>query len=465
LPLQMELPQNRSLNEVDPEIFGYINDERDRQVHGLELIASENFTSRAVQEALGSCATNKYAEGLPGKRYYGGNDVIDKIESLAQKRALEVFHLDPAQWGCNVQPYSGSIANLGAYVGAIQPGDTIMGLALASGGHLTHGHQTEAKKISVSAIFYNSVQYGLDQETGLINYDEVDRLADEHKPKLIITGASAYPRDWDYKRFRATADRVGALLMSDIAHIAGLVAAQEANDPFRYCDIITTTTHKSLRGPRSGIVLYRKGPKRDIDDNVIEGQNYELEAPINFAIFPAIQGGPHENQIAAVAVALKEVQDPSFKEYAKQIKANAKALAEGLKEHGHNLVTDGTDNHLLLWNLKGLGLTGSKVEKACDIAHITVNKNMVVGDKSALAPGGIRVGTPALTSRGMKEAEMKVIAEFLHRFSKISVRIQETVGKQLVDFNKAAVKDEELLALGKEVQEFSRKFGIPGKAL
>eukprot|EP01127_Copromyxa_protea_P004488 TRINITY_DN14348_c0_g1_i1.p2 TRINITY_DN14348_c0_g1~~TRINITY_DN14348_c0_g1_i1.p2 ORF type:complete len:462 (-),score=151.79 TRINITY_DN14348_c0_g1_i1:46-1431(-) len=461
----MELPQNKSLSEVDPEIFNYINDERERQVHGLELIASENFTSKAVQEALGSCATNKYSEGLPGKRYYGGNEVIDKIENLCIKRALEAFHLDPNEWGCNVQPYSGSVANLGAYVGAIQPGDTLMGLALASGGHLTHGHQTEAKKISVSALFYNSIQYGLDQETGLINYDEVDRLADEHKPKLIITGASAYPRDWDYKRFRETADRVGALLMSDIAHIAGLVAAQELADPFKYCDIITTTTHKSLRGPRSGIIFFRKGPKKDINGNVIEGETYNLEAPINFAVFPSIQGGPHEHQIAAVAVAMKEVADPSFKEYAIQVRANAKALAEGLKELGHKIVTDGTDNHLLLWNLRDLGLTGSKVEKACDIAHITVNKNMIVGDKSALAPGGVRLGSPALTSRGMKEADMKVIAGFLDRVAKIAVRIQETVGKQLVEFNKAAVADEELLALGKEVQAFSSTFGIPGKAL
>jgi len=304
----------------------------------------------------------------------------------------------------------------------------------------------------------------LDQETGLINYDEVDKLVEQHKPKLIITGASAYPRDWDYRRFRQAADKVGATLLSDMARIAGLVAAQEHNDPFRYCDIVTTTTHKSLRGPRSGIIFYRKGPKRDIDDKVGEGE-YDLEAKVNFAVFPALQGGPHENQIAAVAVALKEAQEPSFKEYSIQVKANAKALAAGLKELGHSIVTDSTENHLLLWNLRPLGLTGSKVEKACDVASITVNKNMIAGDKSAMAPGGVRLGTPALTSRGMKEDDMKVVASFLDRAAKIAGKIQEISGTKLADFHLAAVGNQELLDLGKEVKVFASKFGIPGKAI
>jgi len=463
--MSISLPQNRLLSEVDPDIFALINEERKRQELGLELIASENFTSTAVQEALGSCCTNKYAEGLPGKRYYGGNEVIDKIESLCQKRALAAFRLDAAKWGVNVQPYSGSTANLGAYVGLIQPGETLMGLALASGGHLTHGHQTPTKKISVSAQFYNSVQYGVHQETGLLDFEAIEKLAVETQPKLIIVGASAYPRDWEYEKFRDIADKVGALLMADIAHFAGLVAAEEHNDPFRYCDVVTTTTHKSLRGPRSGLIFYRKGPKRNKDEEPVEGQNYDFEATINFAVFPAIQGGPHENQIAATAVALKEVAEPEFKEYAKQVKANARALSAALIDLGHLIVTGGTDNHLLLWDLRPLGVTGSKVEKGCDVAAITVNKNMIAGDKSALAPGGVRLGTPALTSRGMKEEDMKVIAGFLDRVARRCVDIQAVHGKQLVDFNKGAEGDETLLLVKEEVHQFAGKFGIPGKAL
>jgi len=386
------IPGLRTLSESDPEIYHLIGKEKERQINGLELIASENFTSKAVMEALGSCLTNKYSEGLPGKRYYGGNEFCDQVEELAIKRALEVFRLDPNHWGVNVQPYSGSVANLAALMSILDPTDKVLGLSLNCGGHLSHGHQTPQKKISATSVFYNCIHYSVD-EKGFLDYDAIDKQVEQEKPKLLIGGASAYPRDWDYAKLKASIDKVDGFLLVDIAHYAGLVAAQLHNDPFQYADLVTTTTHKSLGGPRAGLIFFRKGKFTK------HGKEYDLTQSVNFSVFPSLQGGPHENQIAAIAVALKDANTPEFKTYAKQVIANAKALAQALIDKGHDLQTGGTDNHLMLWSLRKYDLTGSKVEKTCEKAGITVNKNMVVGDTSALAPSGIRLGTPALTSR------------------------------------------------------------------
>ena len=357
---------DQSLKDKDPEIFEMIANEKKRQFEGLELIASENFTSKAVMEALGSCLTNKYSEGYPGKRYYGGNQYIDQVESLCQKRALEAFSANPEEWGVNVQPLSGSPANFAVYTALLGPGARLMGLSLAHGGHLTHGHQTDSKKISASSLYFESKPYYVNEETGLIDYDALEKSAEEFKPAMIIVGASGYPRDMDYKRFREICDKVGALLMADIAHTSGLIASKLLSSPFEYADIVTTTTHKSLRGPRAGMIFFRK----------------KYEEAINFAVFPMLQGGPHNTNIAGIAVQLKEVASEEFRNYSKQVISNAKALGAALAKHGEIFITGGTDNHLLMWDVRPHDLTGSKVEKILDKMHITTNKNALVGDKS-----------------------------------------------------------------------------------
>ncbi|KAI8926740.1 serine hydroxymethyltransferase [Entophlyctis helioformis] len=445
---------NTTLETEDKEIYDLIQHEKWRQYSCLELIASENFTSQAVMEANGSALTNKYSEGLPGARYYGGNEFVDQIENLCRDRALQAFDLDPTKWGVNVQPYSGSTANFSAFTALLSPHDRIMGLDLPSGGHLTHGYATAKKKVSSSAIYFESFPYQVDMKTGFLDYDKLEASAALFRPRLIICGASAYPQEWDYGRLRKIADQHGAYLMADIAHISGLVAGKEAANPFEFCDVVTTTTHKTLRGPRAGIIFFRRAPKGE--------KNSDLEDKVNFAVFPSNQGGPHNNTIAGIAVALKQAASPEFKLYAKQVRANGVALANALKSFGYKLVTDGTVNHLILWDLRPNGLTGSKMEKICDLVNITLNKNAVHGDVSALTPGGVRVGVPALTSRSLKEADFVKVAEFLHRACQIALKVQATSGKLIKDFVIALESNDEVKALRSDVERFAHSFPMPG---
>eukprot|EP00178_Gracilaria_changii_P008409 TRINITY_DN255_c0_g1_i1.p2 TRINITY_DN255_c0_g1~~TRINITY_DN255_c0_g1_i1.p2 ORF type:complete len:475 (-),score=103.43 TRINITY_DN255_c0_g1_i1:5109-6533(-) len=455
---------NRPVHQVDPELYELLRREKQRQYEGVELIASENFTSRAVMEVLGSSLTNKYSEGLPGARYYGGNEVIDDIERLVQKRALECFGLDAAAWGVNVQPYSGSTANFALYTAVLNPHDRIMGLDLPSGGHLTHGFYTAKRKISATSVYFESLPYKVDEKTGYIDYQKLEENALLFRPKLLICGASAYPRDWDFDRLRQIADKCGALLMCDMAHISGLVATGLASSPFKQCDFVTSTTHKSLRGPRQGLIFYRRGPILDADGNDT-GNEYKWESKVNMAVFPGCQGGPHNNTIGALGVALKEAMKPDFKQYCKQVCANARVLGEQLVNKGYTLVTGGTENHLVLWDLRPQGVGGSKVEKVCDLAHITLNKNAVAGDTSALNPGGVRIGAPAMTSRGLTENDFVQIAEFLDRAVTLAISIQKEAGTKMKDFAPVAEKDAGVKALREEVIEFSKAFPMPGGVL
>jgi glycine hydroxymethyltransferase len=379
-----------ALLKVDPELHRWLLEETDRQKFGLEMIASENYASRAVMEAQGSILTNKYAEGYPGKRYYGGCEFVDHIEQLAIDRAKQLFGAEHA----NVQPHSGSQANMGVFLAVAQPGDTILGMDLSHGGHLTHG-----SPVNFSGSIFKAVHYGLDPESGRINYDTVARVARETKPKILIAGYSAYPRVLDFAKFREIATEVGATLVVDMAHFAGLVAGGEHPTPVPFADYVTTTTHKTLRGPRGGMILCSEANAKKI----------------NSKIFPGIQGGPLEHVIAGKAVAFHEALQPQFKTYAKQIVLNARALAEGLLSAGLELVTGGTDNHLVLVDFSNRAITGKEAEIALDKAGITVNKNTVPNEKrSPFVTSGVRIGTPALTTRGMKESEMKLIAGWIN---------------------------------------------------
>ncbi|GFO71804.1 glycine hydroxymethyltransferase [Bathymodiolus japonicus methanotrophic gill symbiont] len=383
--------KSMTIKGFDDELFKAIEEEHQRQEDHIELIASENYTSPRVLEALGSQLTNKYAEGYPGKRYYGGCEFVDKAEQLAIERAKDLFGADYA----NVQPHSGSQANMAAFMAMIQPGDTILGLSLADGGHLTHG-----AKPNFSGKIYNAIQYGLHPETGEIDYDEVERLALEHKPKVLIAGFSAYSRIWDWQRFRDIADKVGAYLLVDMAHVAGLVAAGLYPNPVPIADIVTSTTHKSLRGPRGGLILCKSNP--------------DLEKKLNSNIFPGIQGGPLMHVIAAKAVSFKEAMLPEFITYQEQVIKNAQAMAGVFIKRGFDVVSGGTDNHLMLVSLIPKGITGKAADAALGKAHITVNKNAVPNDpESPFVTSGIRVGTPAPTSRGFKEAEVTEIAGWM----------------------------------------------------
>jgi glycine hydroxymethyltransferase len=381
------------LKQVDPEIFEVINKETNRQETHIELIASENFVSKAVLEAQGSVLTNKYAEGYPGRRYYGGCEFVDQAENLARNRLKELFNVKYA----NVQAHSGSTANMGAYRALLQPGDKVLGMSLDHGGHLTHGHP-----LNFSGIDYKFVSYGVNPETEQIDYDELEKLAIEHQPALIVAGASAYPRTIDFARIRAIADRVGAKFMVDMAHIAGLVAAGLHPNPCEYADVVTSTTHKTLRGPRGGIILTN---------------SFELYKQINRVVFPGIQGGPLMHVIAAKAVAFKEALSQEFKEYQKQVLSNASALADELMKLGFHVVSRGTDNHLVLVEVKSLtGLTGKEAEQLLDSVQITCNKNTVPNDtEKPFITSGIRLGSPAMTSRGFVEEDMRLVANLIYK--------------------------------------------------
>lgn len=406
------------VREVDPEIAKSLDQELERERSHLELIASENFASRAVLETAGTVMTNKYAEGYPGKRYYGGCQFVDVAESLAIERVKKLFGAEHA----NVQPHSGAQANIAVYVAFIKPGDTVLGLNLSHGGHLTHG-----SPVNISGMYFHFVPYGVTKDTELIDFDQVRDLCRKHKPKLIVTGATAYPRVIDFKKFREIADEVGAYLMADIAHIAGLIVAGLHPSPIPHSHVVTSTTHKTLRGPRSGFILTKT----------------EFAKQVDKAVFPGTQGGPLMHIIAAKAVAFKEAGTAEFKKYQEQIVKNAKSLAEGLKDAGLRLVSGGTDNHLMLVDLKALKLTGKVAEKVLDEVGITVNKNTIPYDtESPFVTSGIRIGTPAVTTRGMKETEMKLIAEL--------------ISKILKNLNNESVKSK----IRSQVEELCRRFPL-----
>ncbi|XP_044490109.1 serine hydroxymethyltransferase 7-like isoform X2 [Mangifera indica] len=404
---------NRPLKTADPEIFSIMEEEKDRQRNGIELIASENFVCRAVMEALGSHLTNKYSEGL------------------------------------------------------LLPGDRIMGLDTPSGGNTSHGYYLpNGRKVSAASIFFESLMYKVNPQTGYIDYDKLEERALEYRPNILICGGSSYPREWDYARFRQVADKCGAVLMCDMAQISGLVAAKECVSPFNYCDIVTSTTHKSLRGPRGGIIFYRRGikpRKRGILLNQgVESDRYDLEDKINFAVFPSLQGGPHNNHIAALAIALKQVASPEYKAYMQQVKKNAQSLANALLRRNCRLVTGGTDNHLLLWDIRPLGLTGKYYEKVCELCHITLNKVAIFGDNGAITPGGVRIGTPAMTSRGCLESDFETMADFLLRAAHIAIMVQREHGKLQKGLLESLHSNTDILELQTQVEAFATQFAMPG---
>lgn len=389
----------------DTQLFSLLDRELTRQREGIELIASENFTSLAVMQAMGSVATNKYAEGYPGKRYYGGCEVVDEIETLAIERLKKIFR---ASWA-NVQPHSGAQANTAVFLACLKPGDKILGLDLSMGGHLTHGSPANFSGKNYQAFFY-----GVDRETGLVDYAQLEKVARQEKPKMIICGASAYSRDWDYKRIRAVADEVGALVLADIAHPAGLIAAGLLNDPLDHCHIVTSTTHKTLRGPRGGIILMRNDFENPYGLKDPKGNIRPMSALLDLAVFPGMQGGPLEHVIAGKAVAFGEILNDSFKVYGQQVIANAQAMANAFVKRGYQLISNGTDNHLMLIDLRNKNITGKKAQETLDRAHITLNKNAVpFDDKSPFVTSGIRIGVPAVTTRGLREKEMETIASLI----------------------------------------------------
>jgi glycine hydroxymethyltransferase len=418
----------------DSLVFDLLNKELKRQREGIELIASENFTSYQVMQATGSVATNKYAEGYPGKRYYGGCEVVDEIETLAINRLKQIFN---ASWA-NVQPHSGAQANIAVFLACLKPGDKTLGLDLSMGGHLTHGSPA-----NFSGKTYQSFFYGVDRETGLVNYEQLEETARKEKPKMIICGASAYSRDWDYARIRAVADEIGALVLADIAHPAGLIATGVLNDPFDHCHIVTSTTHKTLRGPRGGVIMLRNDFENPFGVKDPKGNTRMMSSLLDLAVFPGTQGGPLEHVIAAKAIAFGEILDPSFKIYQQQVQLNAQTIAKAFTDKGYHLISGGTDNHLMLIDLRNKNITGKKAQETLDRAHITLNKNSVpFDDKSPFVTSGIRVGVPAITTRGMKSEHMQIVADM--------------IDKVLMNAEDEAV----ILAVKEDVKSFMQQFPL-----
>lgn len=416
----------------DKVIFDLINDELNRQEHGIELIASENFVTKQVMKAMGSVLTNKYAEGLPGKRYYGGCEVVDKVEQLAIDRLKKLFG---AEWA-NVQPHSGAQANAAVMLACLTPGDKILGFDLSHGGHLTHG-----SPVNFSGKLYKPSFYGVEEETGLIDYEKVEAIAKKEKPKMMICGASAYSRDWDYARLRKIADSVGALLLADIAHPAGLIAAGLLNDPMPHCHIVTSTTHKTLRGPRGGIIMMGKDFENPWGLKTPKGETKMMSALLDAAVFPGTQGGPLEHVIAAKAVAFGESLTKEYKDYMKQVQLNAKAMAQALVDKGYKIISGGTDNHLMLIDLRNKNISGKAAENALVKADITLNKNMVpFDDKSPFVTSGIRIGTAAITTRGLKEKHVVKIVDLIdevimnHEDEKKLKAVRKKVNKMMESF-------------------------------
>ncbi|CAN6612423.1 serine hydroxymethyltransferase, mitochondrial [Trichomonascus vanleenenianus] len=457
---------SKPVGVVDKEVADIVSRERQRQKESITLIPSENYTSKAVMDVLGSEMQNKYSEGYPGARYYGGNQFIDQGERLCQQRALDAFGLSPEEWGVNVQPLSGAPANLYAYSAVMEVGDRLMGLDLPHGGHLSHGYQTPSKKISMISKYFQTMPYQLDESTGLIDFEALEKTIKLFRPKVLVAGASAYARSMDWERFRKIADSVGAYLLSDMSHTSGLVAAGVAPSPFPHSDIVTTTSHKSLRGPRGAIIFFRKGV-RSVNKKGKEIM-YDLEDKINFSVFPGHQGGPHNHTITALAVALGQARTPEFKEYQHKVVENSKLFADELKKLGYTLVSGGTDNHLVLIDLKPNGIDGARVETILELINIAANKNTVPGDKSALVPGGLRVGTPAMTTRGFGPEEFKKVASYIDRAVKIASEIKkEALGKgektKLADFRSLAEGRSDVEALKKEVTDFVSAYPVPGE--
>ncbi|PGH14794.1 hypothetical protein AJ79_02810 [Helicocarpus griseus UAMH5409] len=470
---------SEKLQEADPAVYNILQQEKKRQKHFINLIPSENFTSQAVLDALGSVMQNKYSEGYPGARYYGGNEFIDQAERLCQQRALKAFGLSEEEWGVNVQPLSGSPANLYAYSALLNTHDRIMGLDLPHGGHLSHGYQTPTKKISAISKYFETLPYRLDESTGLIDYDKLAEMALLYRPKLIVAGTSAYSRLIDYPRMRQIADSVGAYLLSDMAHISGLVAAGVVPSPFTNSDVVTTTTHKSLRGPRGAMIFFRKGVRRT--DAKGDQVMYDLEGPINSSVFPGHQGGPHNHTITALAVALQQATTQEFKTYQQTVLENAKALADRLGKStnsgglGYNIVSGGTENHLVLVDLKNRGVDGARVERVLELCGVASNKNTVPGDKSALKPGGLRLGTPAMTSRGFQPQDFVRVADIVDRAVTITQKLDKTAKadaeakkrknpasvKAFLEFLGEGEEIPEIVLLRQEVEDWVGTFSLP----
>ncbi|CRH02783.1 serine hydroxymethyltransferase, putative [Plasmodium relictum] len=437
-----------SLEIIDKELFDILEDEQKRQKETINLIASENFINKAVRECLGHRVSNKYSEGYPRKRYYGGNDYIDKIEELCYKRALEAYNISENEWGVNVQALSGSAANVQALYGLVGLKGKILGMHLCSGGHLTHGFFNEKKKVSITSDLFESRLYKCNSE-GYLDYDSIRKIALEFRPKVIICGYTSYPRDIDYKKFRDICDEVDAYLLADISHISSFVACKLLNNPFEYADVVTTTTHKTLRGPRSALIFFNKKRNPGIDEK------------INSAVFPSFQGGPHNNKIAAVACQLKEVNSDFFRKYAKQVLLNSKALSKYLIDNNVDIVTNGTDNHLILVDLRRYNITGSKLQEVCNAINVSLNKNTIPSDVDCVSPSGVRIGTPAITTRGAKEKDMEFIAQILIKAIKLTADLQQIYGKKLVDFKKGLVNNSDIEKLKSEVVEWASHLPLP----